>query len=233
VIVRCAPLVATLLAVGGCSSIGSWTYEDCPEGTLELVDHAIAEAVSVENYVQQAIDDEYGDRYARYEEVLDELIRVRSRDRIRCARLDDASVPEEGQPAGVSYGGANIIGLNLDAGWPQWTEEFHDGRTYGDLPLAEIPDLVAAMDLGEFDELRAQAYDYLVTPAQAAGSLVHEAAHLEVPGCCHHTIENPAYDERDFVNDVGYWARSGIYWERWTPESQWLDQLFWASHQGW
>jgi len=220
-------LLAAALLTAGCAEEverEGWEIGECTADQLEFVDHAIAEANYASGYVEDAIAAEYGEdeEFAPLSAVLDHLARVRTAGQVLCARrLPDGSENFNGWAA--TKHDAIVVNVEFE-GWQLGKEGWEQGRGYGDRPLEEVADLAAGLDAASFAELRDQAYGYLVGPARASGVLVHEAAHLEEPDCCHHSLEEPFV--RDRVHDLGSWTTAGVYWERWVPESCWLDEQF-------
>jgi len=226
-------LLAVLVGVTGCP-IQHLEVRDCTEDELELIDRSIGEATRVESYVNEVLVDEYADVETTYGDIVDRLIRVRSRGAIRCGDAVDDPVgaySDYGNYRSYADPLADTITMStVRLSWVTSMVEWEDGRAYGEIDIEEIPDLVAGMDRSEFDDFRAQAEDYLTAPSVPAYVLVHEAAHLEMNVA--HNQEH-MYDNsyREFITDIGIYAAYGIVWERWIPESEWLDHLYGSTHE--
>ena len=203
-----------------------WEIEACDGEDLELVDHTIAEAALVEPYVEAALAARFGGEFVRYSEILDQLVAVRSKDGIYCGR-------PPGDPSDDARGFLRLanqeIVINVDS--PYWLttlEDWEEGQAYGTLSATEVEAAIRPMDEAEHRQLRLQAWAYLTGPAHAVELLVHEAAHVATPDCCHHELG--VLHDCDFVDSVGKLAAHGVYWERWHSEGLWLDQLYWSTH---
>jgi hypothetical protein len=222
-------LMLAVLALSACGPPESdWApIRDCEPDELAMIDHAVAEAVYADPFVSSLISEAYGDTVT-YPAVLDRLVAVRSRGRIYCA--EPADVAEECLTLGRADRDDDAILLNVSSDdWLEYTAAWDLGADYGARSLEETERQVLDSSAETFLDLRIQAHAYLMGPARIGGVLTHEAAHLEAPGCCHHTLEGTV--ERldrggDFVDDVGYWTVQGVYWRRWLPERQWLDRLY-------
>jgi len=201
------------------------TVRDCDADELILIDHAISEAIYAAPFVEALVVEAYGDS-ATYSASLDRLVTVRSHGRIYCAEQAEG---EQGA-AGQAHRERDAILLNVGSEvWLDSAAAWEQGAVYGSWSLEQIEDRALDADDEIYLDLRTQARAYLMGPALLGGILTHEAAHLETPGCCHHTREDGAKRLArggDFVDDVDYWTIQGVYWRRWQPERQWLDRLY-------
>lgn len=227
------PVLAVVWPQLGCP-VQHLQVRDCTEEELELIDRAIGEAVRVESYVNESLEDDYADVETTYADIIDRLIRVRSRDAIRCGDAVDDPVgaySEDGKYRSYADPFADTITMStVRLDWVTSMVEWENGRAYGEIDIEEIPGLVAGMDGSEFDEFRDQAEDYLTAPAVPAYVLVHEAAHIEMD-VAHDQEEMYDNSYREFITDIGIYAAYGIVWERWVPESEWLDHLYGSTHE--
>jgi len=226
-------LLAVVVTTSGCP-VQKLDVRDCTDDEMEFIDHAIGEAAYVEPYVNQALADEFSDVETTYADIIETLVRVRSKGGIHCG---DAAV----DPVGAYSSGGDfrsyadplsdtIVMSTVRLGWVTPMVNWQDGRPYAEIDVDDLPELVAGMDKNEFMDLKGQAEDYLTSPSIPAYVLVHEAAHIEM---------NVAHDRehlddnryREFITDIGIYAAYGICWERWVPENEWLDYLYRSSHE--
>lgn len=222
----CGLLALSGLACGDETIDRDWEFQDCSEADEALIDHAIAEAVAVEPYVDEALSNRYGGDAPGYGEIVERLIEVRSEGKVLCAVAREGVELDWGGHAAGKYG---EIRINVGGwAWVDAREEWTEGQAYGQLSVEEVEAQVGEMDRAAFHDLRRQAQDYLVGPSWATSLLTHEAAHLVTR--MGHGEGGTESRDCDFVDSVGKLAEHGIYWHRWHDESQWLDQLYWTTH---
>jgi hypothetical protein len=202
-------------------------HEPCSADEMVIIDFAIDEADAVEPFVDEALAAAYDGDYPLYVDVLDRLHTVRDGDRIYCAEHGESD-----DYGGWTLPGGDAFVVNFDDSWAGGAyQSWVDYATYGDMARSEIPSLVAEMSPLEFDQLHYSAYIHHMAPSTVCDIVVHESAHLEAPGCCHHTdgADHDAFRE-DYAYDIGRRAADGVYWTLWLPESEWLQELYWSTH---
>jgi len=229
------PFALLVVGVGACEprleeGEVRWQGEPLYAEGEDLVDRAIAEATLVEEYLDDALARRYAGDVPSSAALVDRLTRMRSGDRILRVVPIDGAFPEW---IGSYALHDDTILLNPNSESLSWAREgWLSGQEYGALSAEEVEALVGTMDDDEYSTLRVQAYGYLLGPATAVNVLMHEAAHAELGyDCCVHDEANDEEMDCDLVFSIGWLAAQGVYWERWVPESQWLDQVYWRSRQ--
>jgi len=225
-----------LLLVGAgsscsCSSDGEndWELVDCSAPDRDLVESGIAEAAAVEAYVSQVVADRHVGDVADFGGLLDLLVDIHARDAIRCVR--PLGVEEVSWDALAARRDSSIL-INVESeDWSDALSHWEAGQAYGTLSGDEVVGEVAALDEEGYLAFRQTALYYLVTPATAAEMLMHEAAHLATPHCCFHEEDQIGKRDCDYVDTVGWATKRGVVWNRWVPESQWLDQVYFQLHE--
>ena len=229
IVSRSIPLLAVVL-VSACGD--RWDLRDCTADEQRFIDAGIDRAVAVEASVAEILAQRCGEDLLPFKEVIDELVEVRDRDRIRCGV--PASESAKYELAGAAELVAGTITLNIEGKyWSEALDSWLDSEYVGDHDEEEIADMVAASSLEEFWELEAAAYHYYYGPARVASILTHEAAHLATgeghPG---EDLEIFLDDTMtDYTIEVGNATRTAIYWEVWVPERTELGELFEATHE--
>jgi len=222
-------LFAPLLTCDSSDEEPDWEAVECSDEDWSLIERAIAEALAVDGHVSEALADRFTGDVPTYAELTDIVVDAHARGAIVCAR----SV--EGEGAGftaraVRDGELILINVECDS-WRDTREAWVAGQQYGDLTADEVVAEVAERDLEEYWELRELAYSYLGSPAFAAQLLVHEAAHHTNTGCCPHGGKQVYERGCDYVDIAGWLAERCVLWNRWIPESQWLDQVYYQTRE--
>ncbi len=207
-----------------CSPPG-WDAEVCAGTNLELIDQAIAEAYTIEAYMDEQLDRRFDSSYPSYGQILETLVDYRSRDAIYCG------TPASDQMAAQNHGELFVV-KSTGHHWVESLELWQRGGTYADLDVSEIEQRVEQSSDYEFWDFRREAEAHATAPAYPLRLLSHEAAHWTIKDCCAHSPGVPMTERGgcDFVDTVGWLAPYGLLWERWRPERLWLEQLYLASH---